>query len=159
MVETILLTFIYIISVIITPTKTLTELDYWYIANAIEGECGTKIDLTCYIPLGWTILNRYNNGQGSIKQIVTKYYYGFKSSRKISERAMEVAKSLQYVSDPTNGCIYAFSNSDVHNLGIKIKPDFRTKGTQFWRTWPVGKKFIRKSWTDYKAERMELMFK
>ncbi len=117
----------------------LTNIEVLDLARIMQGESGG--DPQAAYQVGWVAKNRLNHGgYGETYREVSSGFFGYRESINPTAEFLEISRRVITDSkDPTNGCLYALSRTDITNLGV---PARRADGAFhewfFFRTWPLG---------------------
>ncbi|GEM_PF-1702114 len=118
----------------------LTNVEVLDLARIMEGESGG--DAEAAYQVAWVAKNRLNNGgYGNTYLQVSSGFFGYRAS--INPRPEFLDLSRQVISDrkdPTGGCLYALSRTDITNLGVPARrADVNFHEWFFFKTWPLAK--------------------
>ncbi|MEW5957772.1 MAG: hypothetical protein AB1801_08620 [Chloroflexota bacterium] len=114
----------------------LTVLD---LARIMQGESPGDLEAAYYV--GWVAKNRLlHPGYGDTYAVVSYGFFGYRAdlqpSREFLALARQVIRSNQ---DPTGGCLYALSRTDITKLGVPSgRADVAYGEWFFFRTWPLS---------------------
>lgn len=109
------------------------------LARILQGESTGDPDAAYYV--GWVAKNRHRHvGYGNSYFEVSSGFFGYRADLQPNETFMRVAERvIRSQRDPTGGCLYALSRTDITNLGIPPQRADVTFGEWFFfRTWPLG---------------------
>ncbi len=109
------------------------------LARIMQGESTGDKDAAYYV--GWVAKNRLlHEGYGDTYAMVSSGFFGYKANINPSNDFLEIAiRIIRAKEDPTNGCLYALSRTDITNLGIPPHRADVTRGEWFFfRTWPLN---------------------
>ncbi len=105
----------------------------------MQGESTGDKEAAYYV--GWVAKNRLlHEGYGDTYAMVSSGFFGYKASLNPNEDFLEIAIRITRArEDPTDGCLYALSRTDITNLGIPPGRADVTKGEWFFfKTWPLS---------------------
>jgi len=108
------------------------------LARILEGE--SRFDLEAAYYVGWVAKNRRTHeAYGKTFRHVSSGFFGYKADRQPGIEFIKVAQRVIHAKqDPTAGCLYALSRTDITKLGVPPSRADVTKGEWFFfRTWPV----------------------
>ena len=118
----------------IPPRTAVIEL-----ARILQGESPGDREAAYYV--GWVAKNRLlHSGYGHDYKTVSSGFFGYRADLQPSEAFLDVARRvIRSREDPTRGCLYALSRTDITNLGVPPQWADVTKGEWFFfRRWPVN---------------------
>jgi hypothetical protein len=113
----------------------LTALD---LARIMQGE--SPGDLEAAYRVGWVAKNRLLHvGYGDTYGVVSHGFFGYRADLQPSKEFLAMARRvIKSREDPTSGCLYALSRTDITKLGIPPGRADVTYGEWFFfRTWPL----------------------
>ena len=108
------------------------------LARILEGESRGDLEAAYYV--GWVAKNRRTHeAYGKTFRVVSSGFFGYKVDRQPTLDFIKLAQRvIRAKEDPTSGCLYALSRTDITNLGVPPSRADVTKGEWFFfRTWPV----------------------
>jgi hypothetical protein len=114
----------------------LTVLD---LARIMQGESPGDIQAAYYV--GWVAKNRLIHiGYGDNYRVVSHGFFGYRPDLQPSREFLAVARQvIRSNEDPTGGCLYALSRTDITKLGIPPgRADVAYGEWFFFRTWPLS---------------------
>lgn len=109
------------------------------LARIMEGE--SRFDLEAAYYVGWVARNRLEHpAYGDTYLKVSTGFFGYRSDLKPREEFIKLAqKVMRATEDPTSGCLYALSRTDITKLGVPPgRADVTIGEWFFFHTWPVG---------------------
>ena len=109
------------------------------LARIMQGESPGDMEAAYYV--GWVAKNRLlHTGYGDNYAIVSHGFFGYKAHLQPNGAFMDLArKVIRSKQDPTQGCLYALSRTDITKLGVPPQRADITKGEWFFfRTWPLS---------------------
>jgi hypothetical protein len=115
---------------------TLTVLD---LARIIQGE--SPGDKEAAYRVGWVAKNRLlHPSYGDTYAVVSNGFFGSRPDLNPNKEFLEIARRIiKSREDPTGGCLYALSRTDITNLGIPPSwADVAYGEWFFFKTWPLG---------------------
>src|SRR5688572_12173810 len=118
-----------------TIPPRLSVLD---LARIMQGESPGDPEAAYYV--GWVAKNRLlHQGYGDTYAIVSYGFFGYRADMEPSKEFLQIARQvIKAKADPTGGCLYALSRTDITNLGVPPSRADVTKGEWFFfKTWPV----------------------
>lgn len=108
------------------------------LARIMQGESPGDPEAAYYV--GWVAKNRLlHEGYGDTYAIVSHGFFGYRANMDPSKEFLQIARQvIKAKLDPTGGCLYALSRTDITNLGVPPSRADVTKGEWFFfKTWPV----------------------
>ncbi len=114
----------------------LTVLD---LARIMQGE--SPGDKEAAYMVGWVAKNRLlHPSYGDTYAVVSHGFFGYRADMMPSKEFMDIARRvIKARDDPTGGCLYALSRTDITNLGVPpSRADVAFGEWFFFKTWPVG---------------------
>lgn len=114
----------------------LTVLD---LARIIQGE--SPGDKEAAYMVGWVAKNRLlHPGYGDTYAVVSYGFFGYRADLDPSKEFLDIARRIiKAHDDPTGGCLYALSRTDITNLGVpSSRADVAYGEWFFFKTWPLG---------------------
>jgi hypothetical protein len=108
------------------------------LARIMQGESPGDPEAAYYV--GWVAKNRLlHEGYGETYAVVSHGFFGYRADMNPSREFLKIAQRvIRSREDPTAGCLYALSRTDITNLGVPPSRADVTKGEWFFfRTWPV----------------------
>lgn len=118
---------------LLTPSLTVIDL-----ARIMEGE--SRFDKEAAYRVGWVAKNRLQHASyGDTYALVSRGFFGYRVVPEPSEEFIQLARRvIRSKEDPTGGCLFALSRTDIHNLGVPPSRADVTYGEWFFfKTWPV----------------------
>jgi hypothetical protein len=109
------------------------------LARIMQGE--SPGDLEAAYMVGWVAKNRLlHPGYGDQYVIVSHGFFGYRADMQPNQEFLQLAsRVIRAREDPTGGCLYALSRTDITKLGIHPSRADVTKGDWFFfRTWPLA---------------------
>jgi hypothetical protein len=113
-------------------------IDVVDLARIMQGESTGDLDAAYYV--GWVAKNRLlHEGYGDSYALVSSGFFGYRADIEPTDAFIALArKVIQARQDPTNGCMYALSRTDITKLGVPPERADVTRGEWFFfRVWPV----------------------
>ena len=114
----------------------LTVLD---LARIMQGE--SPGDKEAAYMVGWVAKNRLlHPSYGDTYAVVSHGFFGYRADLNPSKEFLEIARRIiKSREDPTDGCLYALSRTDITNLLIPpSRADVAYGEWFFFRTWPLA---------------------
>ena len=114
----------------------LTALD---LARIMQGE--SPGDREAAYRVGWVAKNRLiHQGYGDTYFIVSSGFFGYRPDLQPNEEFLKLAQRvIKSNEDPTGGCLYALSRTDITKLGVPPgRADVAYGEWFFFRTWPLS---------------------
>ena len=114
----------------------LTVLD---LARIMQGE--SPGDKEAAYMVGWVAKNRLlHPGYGDTYAVVSHGFFGYRADLNPSKEFLEIARRIiKSREDPTAGCLYALSRTDITNLLIPpSRADVAYGEWFFFKTWPLA---------------------
>jgi len=114
----------------------LTVLD---LARIMQGE--SPGDKEAAYMVGWVAKNRLlHPGYGDTYAVVSHGFFGYRADLNPSKEFLEIARRIiKSREDPTDGCLYALSRTDITNLLIPpSRADVAYGEWFFFKTWPLA---------------------
>ena len=114
----------------------LTVLD---LARIMQGE--SPGDKEAAYRVGWVAKNRLlHPGYGDTYAVVSHGFFGYRADLNPSKEFLEIARRIiKSREDPTDGCLYALSRTDITNLRIPpSRADVAYGEWFFFKTWPLA---------------------
>jgi hypothetical protein len=114
----------------------LTVLD---LARIMQGE--SPGDKEAAYMVGWVAKNRLlHPGYGDTYAVVSHGFFGYRADLNPSKEFLEIARRIiKSREDPTAGCLYALSRTDITNLRVPpSRADVAYGEWFFFRTWPLA---------------------
>lgn len=115
---------------------SLSVLD---LARIMQGESAG--DPEAAYRVGWVAKNRLlHPSYGDTYYVVSSGFFGYRPDLQPTPQFIELARRvIQARYDPTGGCLYALSRSDIAKLGVPPERADVTYGEWFFfRTWPLN---------------------
>ncbi|MCB0170213.1 MAG: hypothetical protein KDJ97_06635 [Anaerolineae bacterium] len=119
--------------------QRLATIDVIDLARILQGESPGDKEAAYYV--GWVAKNRLLHPYyGDTFAHVSSGFFGYRADIQPSEDFLEIARRvIRAPHDPTGGCLYALSRTDITNLGVPAsRADVHIGEWFFFRTWPVG---------------------
>jgi hypothetical protein len=113
-------------------------IDVVDLARIMQGESTGDLDAAYYV--GWVAKNRLlHEGYGDNYALVSSGFFGYRADIEPADAFIQLArKIMRDKKDPTNGCLYALSRTDITKLGVPPERADVTRGEWFFfRIWPV----------------------
>jgi hypothetical protein len=91
--------------------------------------------------VGWVAKNRLlHQGYGDTYFIVSSGFFGYRPDLQPNEEFLKLAQRvIKSNEDPTGGCLYALSRTDITKLGVPPgRADVAYGEWFFFRTWPLS---------------------
>lgn len=126
------------IPIVFNPQR-LNNIDVIDLARIMQGESPGDQEAAYYV--GWVAKNRLLNPYyGDTFAHVSSGFFGYRADIQPSEDFLEIARRvIRSNQDPTSGCLYALSRTDITNLGVPAsRADVHIGEWFFFRTWPLG---------------------
>jgi hypothetical protein len=117
----------------IPPRGSVIEL-----ARILQGESPGDREAAYYV--GWVAKNRLlHPGYGDDYITVSHGFFGYRADMQPSEEFLDLARRvIRAKEDPTGGCLYALSRTDITKLGVPpSRADITIGEWFFFKTWPV----------------------
>lgn len=108
------------------------------LARIMQGESPGDPEAAYYV--GWVAKNRLlHKGYGDTYAVVSHGFFGYRADMDPSREFLKIAQQvIRSREDPTGGCLYALSRTDITKLGVPPSRADVTKGEWFFfKTWPV----------------------
>lgn len=109
------------------------------LARIIQGE--SPGDKEAAYMVGWVAKNRLTHpSYGDTYAVVSNGFFGYLEGVEPSKEFIDIARRIiRSNEDPTNGCLYALSRTDITKLGIPpSRADVAYGEWFFFRTWPLN---------------------
>lgn len=109
------------------------------LARIMQGESPGDKEAAYYV--GWVAKNRLlHPSYGDTYAVVSYGFFGYRADIQPNKDFLEIAgRVIRSRNDPTHGCLYALSRSDITKLGIPPQRADVTKGEWFFfRRWPLS---------------------
>ncbi|MDM8521111.1 hypothetical protein QUF64_13790 [Anaerolineales bacterium HSG6] len=109
------------------------------LARILQGE--SPGDKEAAYRVGWVAKNRHRHGgYGDSYYEVSSGFFGYRANMQPSEEFLQIAQRIiRAQKDPTDGCLYALSRTDITNLGVPpSRADVAYGEWFFFRTWPLN---------------------
>lgn len=113
----------------------LTVLD---LARIMQGE--SPGDKEAAYRVGWVAKNRLlHEGYGNTYAVVSHGFFGYRPDLQPNKEFLDLARRvIRSKEDPTGGCLYALSRTDITKLGVPpSRADVAYGEWFFFRTWPL----------------------
>jgi hypothetical protein len=120
----------------IYPIPKLTVID---LARIMQGE--SPGDLEAAYRVGWVAKNRLlHPSYGDTYAVVSYGFFGYRADMTPSKEFLGLARRvIKSREDPTGGCLYALSRTDITNLGVPPhRADVAYGEWFFFKTWPLA---------------------
>jgi len=117
----------------------LSQREVLDLARILQGESPGDKQAAYWV--GWVAKNRHRHaGYGDTYYEVSSGFFGYRADTQPREEFIEIAKRIiRSGRDPTDGCLYALSRTDITNLGVPPERADKHIGEWFFfRTWPLG---------------------
>jgi hypothetical protein len=104
----------------------------------MQGESPGDPEAAYYV--GWVAKNRLlHKSYGDTYAVVSYGFFGYRADMEPSKEFLNIARQvIKAKADPTGGCLYALSRTDITNLGVPPSRADVTKGEWFFfKIWPV----------------------
>ena len=108
------------------------------LARIMQGE--SPGDPEAAYMVGWVAKNRLlHTSYGDTYFVVSSGFFGYRAEMQPSKQFMDIARRvIRDKQDPTGGCLYALSRTDITKLGIPPgRADVAYGEWFFFRTWPL----------------------
>ncbi len=109
------------------------------LAKIMQGESTSDLRAAYYV--GWVAKNRLLTGKfgHTYKEVALNGFNAYKYVGKVDNSFIRLAKIIiRAKHDPTKGCLFALSRTDITNLGIRKDQADATRGEWFFFIkWPV----------------------
>jgi hypothetical protein len=118
-----------------TPFMPVNIID---LARIMEGE--SRFDLQAAYYVGWVARNRLEHtAYGDTYLKVSSGFFGYRADLEPRKDFVKLAQDVMRAkTDPTQGCLYALSRTDITKLGVPPgRADVTIGEWFFFRTWPV----------------------
>jgi hypothetical protein len=118
-----------------TIPPRLSVLD---LARIMQGESPGDPEAAYYV--GWVAKNRLiHESYGDTYAVVSYGFFGYRADMEPNKEFLKIARQvIKAKADPTGGCLYALSRTDITKLGVPPSRADVTKGEWFFfKTWPV----------------------
>ncbi len=112
------------------------------LARIMQGE--SAFDLEAARHVGWVAKNRWNHsGYGNTYATVSHGFFGYRADLQPKKEFIKMAQRvIREKDDPTGGCLFALSRTDIAKLGISPSRANVTSGEWFFfLTWPVSRPY------------------
>lgn len=119
--------------------KALAEREVLDLARILQGE--SPGDKEAAYRVGWVAKNRHNHsGYGQTYYEVSRGFFGYRADMQPSPVFIDIAKRIiRSYKDPTDGCLYALSRTDITNLGVPPhRADVAYGEWFFFKRWPLS---------------------
>ena len=117
----------------------ITQLTALDLARIMQGE--SPGDKEAAYRVGWVAKNRLmHQGYGDTYFIVSSGFFGYRPDLQPNEEFLKLAQRvIKSNEDPTGGCLYALSRTDITKLGVPPgRADVAYGEWFFFRTWPLS---------------------
>jgi hypothetical protein len=91
--------------------------------------------------VGWVAKNRLlHPGYGDTYAVVSNGFFGYRADMNPSKEFLDIARRvIKSREDPTGGCLYALSRTDITNLSVPpSRADVAYGEWFFFKTWPLA---------------------
>ncbi len=108
------------------------------LARIMQGE--SPGDPEAAYMVGWVAKNRLlHSGYGDTYFTVSHGFFGYRADMQPSKKFMDIARRvIRAREDPTGGCLYALSRTDITKLGVPpSRADVAYGEWFFFKTWPL----------------------
>ncbi len=108
------------------------------LARIMQGESPGDKDAAYMV--GWVAKNRLlHPGYGDTYAVVSHGFFGYRAEMQPNKEFLELARRvMRSREDPTGGCLYALSRTDITKLRVPAsRADVAYGEWFFFRTWPV----------------------
>jgi hypothetical protein len=122
----------------LTPRDYANVLD---LARIMQGESTSDLVAARYV--GWVAKNRLlHTSYGDSFLMVSSGFFGYNAAINPRPEFIDLAKRvIREPHDPTGGCLYALSRTDITNLGIPPeRADLNINEWFFFKVWPVPRR-------------------
>jgi hypothetical protein len=109
------------------------------LARIMQGE--SPGDKEAAYMVGWVAKNRLMHaGYGDTYAVVSHGFFGYRADMQPNEDFLALARQvIRTREDPTGGCLYALSRTDITKLGVPpSRADVAYGEWFFFRTWPLN---------------------
>lgn len=109
------------------------------LARIMQGE--SPGDKEAAYMVGWVAKNRLlHQGYGDTYYVVSSGFFGYRYHMQPNDEFIKLARRvIRAREDPTGGCLYALSRTDITKLGIPAnRADVAYGEWFFFRTWPLS---------------------
>ncbi|MCG3207048.1 MAG: hypothetical protein FOGNACKC_00648 [Anaerolineae bacterium] len=109
------------------------------LARIMQGE--SRFDLQAAYYVGWVARNRLEHpAYGNTYLKVSAGFFGYRPDLQPRKEFIKLAQEVMRAKeDPTQGCLYALSRTDITKLGVPPgRADVTIGEWFFFHTWPVG---------------------
>ena len=109
------------------------------LARIMQGE--SPGDKEAAYMVGWVAKNRLiHDSYGETYFVVSSGFFGYKAHLQPNQEFIKLARRvIKAKEDPTGGCLYALSRTDITKLGIPAsRADVAYGEWFFFRTWPLS---------------------
>lgn len=138
-----------------TPHPTPLPANVWYrrrsevakerdiidLANILQGESPGVPSSAIWV--GWVAKNRLmHGGYGDTIKEVSAGFFGYKEGRQPKQLYIDLARQvMESENDPTGGCLYCLSQTDIEHLGVRPEQADTVTGHgrstwYFFKKWP-----------------------
>jgi hypothetical protein len=117
---------------------SLTDIEVLDLARILQGESAGDKEAAYYV--GWVAKNRLlHPGYGNSYAAVSSGFFGYRANMQPSQEFLDLARRIIVAGhDPTGGCLYALSRTDITKLRVPAhRADLNVNEWFFFRTWPV----------------------
>jgi hypothetical protein len=116
-------------------------IDVIDLARIMQGESAADLDAAYYV--GWVAKNRLlHEGYGNTYALVSSGFFGYRGDFQPKQEFINLAaRIIRTKKDPTGGCLYALSRTDITKLGVPPERADVTRGEWFFfKVWPVPRR-------------------
>ena len=109
------------------------------LARIMQGE--SPGDMEAAYRVGWVAKNRLlHPGYGDTYAVVSHGFFGYRADMQPRQEFLNLAQRVIWSrEDPTGGCLYALSRTDITKLGIPpSRADVTYDEWFFFKTWPLS---------------------
>lgn len=137
-----------------SPFRIPTPASFWFpvsaktevldLARIMQGE--STGDIEAAYRVGWVAKNRrLHGGYGNSYYEVSSGFFGYRRDIRPSDAFLQKAEQvIRSRRDPTGGCLYALSRTDITNLGVPPqRADVAYGEWFFFKTWPLSVRYNR----------------
>jgi len=119
----------------------LTQLTVLDLARIMQGE--SPGDKEAAYMVGWVAKNRLlHQGYGETYFVVSSGFFGYRADLQPNDEFLGIARRvINSDDDPTDGCLYALSRTDITKLRVPpARADVAYGEWFFFRTWPLSRR-------------------
>ncbi len=117
-----------------------TSLNVIDLARIMQGESTSDLEAAYYV--GWVARNRLEHpNYGDTYFRVSAGFFGYRADLEPKKEFIQLAKKvIRAKQDPTGGCLYALSRTDITKLGVPpTRADVAIGEWFFFKTWPLAR--------------------